>query len=158
MPVAFRHLGPLIRLGDNGSRFQDRRVGAQSHGAAEIGLARDGVPLIGHGGDHRIRCLWFELGGVRFAQSHRAGRLDHDALQSQTQSQQGKPTVAGIPDGADLSFDPADPETTRNQHPVHIVEGCGRAGVCFAVIGSHPTHLDFGSVGEPAGPQRLRHR
>ena len=165
MPVSFRHLGRLIRLGDNGSRFQDRRVGAQSHAPAQVGLTRDDIPLIGHGGDHRIRRVRLEFGGVGLAQAHRAGRLDHDALQPQTQPQQWQPTVAGVPDGADLSFDPADPETTRNQHRVHVGECCGRrtvdlgvTGGRLAVIGCHPAHFDFGAVGEPAGPQRLGHR
>ena len=54
VPVPLGHLGGLIGLRHNRIRLQHRRIGAQPHGAAEVGLAGDRVALVGHRGDHRI--------------------------------------------------------------------------------------------------------
>ena len=158
VPVPLRDRGGLICLRHNGSRLQDRRVGAQSHGPAEVGFTGDGLTLVGHRRNHRVGCVGFELGGVRLAQPHRARRLDHDALQTQAQPEYWEPTVACVPDGTDLAFDTADPESARNQHRVHIGQCGGRTTIGLTVVGGHPAHLHLGAVGEPARPQCLGHR
>ena len=56
VPVSLRHLRRPIGLGHNGIRLQHRGIGTQPHGAAEIGFAGHDLFLIGHRGDHRIRC------------------------------------------------------------------------------------------------------
>ena len=54
-------------LSHNRFRLQHRRVCAQTHRAAHVGLARDDLLLVSHRGDHRIRRLRVELGGIGLA-------------------------------------------------------------------------------------------
>ena len=58
VPVPFGNLCAAVDLGHQRAGRQPRRIGAQPHGAAHVGLTGDDVGLVGHGGDHRI-------GGVR---------------------------------------------------------------------------------------------
>src|SRR6185312_14794936 len=124
--------------------------GAEAHGAAEVGLPRDGVALVCHRRDHRIGRIGIELRRVRPGDSHRSGRLDDDALKPEAQTEYRQPALARVADRADLALDTPDTEAARDEHGMNIVElGCG-ATFALAVVGRHPPHLHLGAMLEAA--------
>ncbi len=96
--------------------------------------------------------------GVGVGDTDRPGRLDHDALQSQTEPEDRQPTLAGEGDGSELALDAPDTEAAGDQHPVDVGQRRHRTGVGLAVIGGDPPDLHLGAVFEPTGAQRLGHR
>ena len=158
MPVPLGHLSRSVRLGDDRIGFQDRGVGTQAHRSAQIRLTGDCPHLIGHGRDHRARGVGIELGRVGVGQTRRAGRLDHHALQPQTQAQHRDTPLAGVADGAELALDAPDAETAGDQHAVDIAERGLRTGLGLAVVRRHPLDVDLRAVPESSGAQRLGDR
>src|SRR5271165_870918 len=151
VPVPLRNLGGLVCLSHDGSRFQHGRIRTEPHRAAEVGFPRDGVALVGHRGDDGIGRFGVEFGRVGLGESHRTRRIDHDALQPQTQAEHRQPMRTGITDRTDLPFDAAYPESAGDQHAVDVTENRRRASVGLAVVGSHPTHFNLCVVLEAAG-------
>ncbi len=159
VPVTLTDLGDPVHPPGHRPRSQHARVAAQTHGAAHIPLTSDHRPLVGHGGDHRMRGVRVELGRVRPHQpGHVAGRLDHHALQAQAQPQRRDRVHPRVTQRLDLPLDAADAETTRHEHAVDAIQcGCGglhrRAG-----IRGHPADLHPGVHREATRAQRFGHR
>jgi hypothetical protein len=159
VPVTLRDGRGAVQLGDHAVLGKLRRIGAEPHGAAQVGIAGDRVDLFGHRGDDRVRGLGVELagGGVRDS-GQVAGHLDDRALQAQAQPEEGQSGLAGVPDRSDLALHAADPEAAGDADGVHPGEGVTRPLGGGAGVGGDPLHVDLDAVGVAAGVQRLGHR
>jgi hypothetical protein len=147
-----------VDLARDRARLEHRRVEAEPHGAAEVAGPLDVGQLLLHRGDHGLRAVGVELGGVGLPEAGLvAGELDHHALQPEAQAERRDPVGAGIGERTDLALEAADAEAARHADRVDVVQQPGGVDRVLALVGGDPPDLDLRLVGEPTGAQRLGH-
>src|SRR5262249_19099204 len=117
--MAFVDLAGAIGLVGPAAGDQAARVGAQAHGAAQVG---DGVLLVQHA-DDGVGTIAVHLGAVGVGQADLvAGELDGGALEAEADAEEGNATFAGEADRLDLAGDAAVAEAPGYQNAVHAAE------------------------------------
>ena len=156
MAVAFTDLIGSIRLSDDRAFRQNRRVGAQAHGASEVAVTVEDLALGVHGGHDRIRSLRLHLSGGGRAQAQEvASGLDDHALQPQAQPKGRDAVLPGPAQSTNFALDPTYTETSWYDDRVNAREGPLGSLRGLADVRGHPADVDTGVVGEAAVTDRL---
>ncbi len=108
-----------IGLADLGGRHHPTRVGAEAHGAPQVGDSA----LIGQQIDDRVRRVGIELSTVGTGESAEIPReLDHRALHPEANPEEGNQLLPRVRDRGNLPLDPAASESAGNQHARDVGE------------------------------------
>src|SRR5687767_9823452 len=157
MAVPLGDRGLAIDVGDRAARLQDRLVGAEAHGAAEIAAGGAFLELVaahpfGHQADHRLRAgTELRRAGVLHADQI-AGRLDHRHLHPETDAEVRDLALAREAGGVDLAFRAALAEAAGHQDAVYAFEMLDRV-LALEDFGIDPVEIDLHVVGDAAVAQ-----
>ncbi len=119
MAVTLRDPVRAVRGVASGARGEDGLVRPAAHGSTLLRHAR----LLLEEGDHRVGRPGVEFGAVRALQGEDAPSvLDHRALEPEADPKEGDPPFAHVAHGLDLSLDPAVPEASGDEEPLHVLK------------------------------------
>src|SRR5262249_49565474 len=119
MPVPLADLKCSVNLVRQGIRLDPASPRSQPHSSTQLLYAAQFAQLI----DHAVRCRWIKLARVRLLQSnHIPGELDASRLHSQTNAEIWNLVLPRIANCAQHPFNPALPESPRDQNSVIILK------------------------------------
>src|SRR6266851_6595546 len=160
--VALRDFARPIDVGDAGAALEQRRIGAEPHGAAEIAIPRASLQLValeplGHQADHRL-ARRAELARVRLLDAAEiARRLDHGHLHAEADAEIWHRALARELRRADLALRAALAESAGHQDAVDVLKERRRV-LALEHLALDPVEIDLDLVGDPAVGQRLDQR
>ena len=126
MAMAFLNMRLSICFINLRTFLQNTVVCAQTHRTAHIGY----VLLLFHQVDHLIRSVRFHFCRIGILQSHYiAGKFDHHALHTQTDTQTRDIVFTGILQCGKFTFNTTLSESRSNQDSVHIFQQFGSIAV-----------------------------
>src|SRR5260370_30271512 len=123
--VALRDFARPIDVGDAGAALEQRRIGAEPHGAAEIAIPRASLQLValeplGHQADHRL-ARRAELARVRLLDAAEiARRLDHGHLHAEADAEIRHRALPPEFRRADLPLPPPLAHPPAHHTPLHL--------------------------------------
>src|SRR6516225_9766735 len=161
--VALGNLGrAVVDLRYPAAALEDRRIGAEAHGAAEIAVDAASLELValhplGHQTDHRFGGRT-EFGRVRLLDATEVARgFDDCHLHSEANPEIWQLALARELNGPDFPFGAALAEAARDQNAVHVLEKRRRI-LALEHLGFDPIEIDADLVGDAAVGERLDQR
>src|SRR5688572_15757816 len=152
MAVPLGDRGLAIDVGDRAARLQDRLVGTEAHGAAEVAAGGALLELVaahpfGHQADHRLRAgTELRRAGVLHADQV-AGRLDHRHLHAEADAEIRDLALARKARRIDLAFRATLAEAAGHQDAVNAFQVLDRV-LALEDLGIDPVEIDLHVVGD----------
>src|SRR6202030_701379 len=162
MAVALGNIDLAVNIRHATAAFQQRRIGAKPHGAAEVAADAPLLQLVAlepfrHQADYGLRRR-AEFAGVRLGDAAQVSRrLDHRHLHAEADAEIGHVALAGELRRTDLAFGAALAEPAGHQDAVDMPQERRRI-LALEHFAFDPVEIDLDLVGDAPVGQRLDQR